>query len=80
MGTYQRTSKIRAKSEKKIKGEKLIIYVILELPDKLPLMYWEKSRKKEKSEKYEKYEKSEKSEKWKKWKLKYCWIRACMYK
>jgi hypothetical protein len=37
LGTYQGTSKIRAKSEK-IKSQKLIIYVVLELPDKLPLM------------------------------------------
>jgi hypothetical protein len=60
---------------RKVKSQKLIIYVVLELPDKLPLMLWEKSRKK-KSEKYEKYEKSEKSEKWKKWKL--WWIRVWM--
>ena len=48
--------------------------MVLELPDKLPLMLWEKkSRNKEKGEKYQKYEKSEK---WKKWKLKDVWIRA----
>ena len=35
------------------------MYVVLELPDKLPLMLRKKSRK-EKSEKYEKSEKSEK--------------------
>jgi hypothetical protein len=55
LGTYQGTSKIRAKmKEKKIKSQKLIMYVVLELPDKLPLMFKEK-----KSEKNEKYEKSE---------------------
>ena len=43
---------------KKIKSQKLSMYVVLELPDKLPLMM-----KKVKKEKYEKYEKSEKSEK-----------------
>ena len=73
MGTYQGTSKIRAKSEK-IKNQKLIIYVVLELPDKLPLMLWEKSRKK-KNEKYGKYEKSEK---WKSESRKLWWIRAWM--
>ena len=37
------------------------MYVVLELPDKLPLILWKKLKK----EKYENYEKSEKSEKWK---------------
>ena len=33
---------------KKIKSQKLIIYVVLELPDKLPLMLWEKSQERKK--------------------------------
>ena len=78
MGTYQGTSKIRAKSER-IKSQKLIIYVVLELPDKLPLMLWEKSQERKKKvknmRKYEKSEKvkNEKSESWKLW-----WIRVWM--
>jgi hypothetical protein len=57
LGTYQGTSKIRVKSEK-IKNQKLIICVVLELPDKLPLMLRKvKKERKKKSEKYQKYEK-----------------------
>ena len=33
---------------KKIKSQKLIIYVVLELPDKVPLMLWEKNQERNK--------------------------------
>ena len=61
MGTYQGTPKIRAKKWR-IKSQKLIMHVVLELPDKLPFDVWEKI--KEKSEKYEKSEKKVSNEKY----------------